>query len=145
MEYLNLGKPEKAAAVARTAVELDASSSLSQSILARSYLEIGNDAQLRHQCSNAQDRRADDAMLHASCYLLAFLENDEGAMQKQIEWSHGNAAESEVLDDVAWVAMFQGAPIQPDYDVNYLTLISRTGAIGYCYSFCIQRTRSLEG
>jgi tetratricopeptide (TPR) repeat protein len=47
-------------------------------------------------------------MLHESCFLLAFLRNDDTAMQRQIEWSRGNAAESEMLDDVAWVAMYQG-------------------------------------
>jgi tetratricopeptide (TPR) repeat protein len=47
-------------------------------------------------------------MLHESCFLLAFLQNDDTAMQEQIRWSRGNAAESELLDDVAWVAMYQG-------------------------------------
>jgi eukaryotic-like serine/threonine-protein kinase len=108
VEYLELGKPEKALSPAHTAVQLDASSSLSESILARVYLETGERAQLHTLCGNAQNRKSDNAMLHASCYLLAFLENDEAAMEKQIQWSRGNAAESEVLDDVAWVAMYQG-------------------------------------
>jgi len=29
-------------------------------------------------------------------------------MEREIRWSQGNAAESELLDDVAWVAMYQG-------------------------------------
>jgi len=107
-EYLELGKPEKALSAARTSAQLDAASSLSESILARVYLETGERTQLHTLCGNAQNRKGDNAMLHASCYLLAFLENDEVAMEKQIQWSRGNAAESEVLDDVAWVAMYQG-------------------------------------
>jgi DNA-binding winged helix-turn-helix (wHTH) protein/tetratricopeptide (TPR) repeat protein len=108
VEYLELGKPDKALSAAQAAVQIDASSSLSESILARAYLETGDRAPLHTLCGNAQNRKGDNAMLHASCYLLAFLENDEAAMEKQIQWSRGNAAESEVLDDVAWVAMYQG-------------------------------------
>ncbi len=108
IEYLALGEPEKAAGVARTAVQLDAASSLSQAVLARVYLETGERAQLHNLCNDAQGRKVDSAMLHESCFLLAFVENDEVAMEKQIQWSRGNAAESELLDDVAWVAMYQG-------------------------------------
>ena len=108
IEYLDLGKPEKAAGVARTAVQLDPASSLSQATLARVYLETGEQAQLRVLCSNAQDPKSNSAMLHASCFLLAFLQNNEAAMDGEIRWSRGNAAESELLDDVAWVAMYQG-------------------------------------
>ena len=108
IEYLALGMPEKAASAARTAVQLDAESSLSQAVLARVYIETGEQAQLRTLCTNAQGRKVDSAMLHESCFLLAFLQNDQVAMDEQIRWSHGNAAEGELLDDVAWVAMYQG-------------------------------------
>ncbi len=108
IEYLALGEPEKAADVARTALQRDAASALSQAVLARVYLETGEWAQLHSLCNDAQGRKVDSAMLHESCFLLAFVENDEVAMEKQIQWSRGDAAESELLDDVAWVAMYQG-------------------------------------
>lgn len=108
IEYLALGKPEKAAGVAQTAVQLDSSASLSQAALARVYLETDERAKLRTLCDDAQGRKGDSAMLHESCFLLAFLQHDEAAMDQQIRWSHGNPAESELLDDVAWVAMYQG-------------------------------------
>ncbi|MBB6143527.1 DNA-binding winged helix-turn-helix (wHTH) protein/tetratricopeptide (TPR) repeat protein [Silvibacterium bohemicum] len=108
LEYLDLGEPEKAADVARTAVQLDGASSMSQAALARMYLETGEQGQLQTLCSHVQGGKGDSAMLHESCFLLAFLRNDEAAMQEQILWSRGNAAESELLDDVAWVAMYQG-------------------------------------
>jgi DNA-binding winged helix-turn-helix (wHTH) protein/Tfp pilus assembly protein PilF len=108
IEYLDLGEPVKAASVARTAVQLDAASALSQAALARVYLETGELEELRTLCGSAQGGKSDSAMLHESCFLLAFLRNDNTAMQDQIQWSRGNAAESELLDDVAWVAMYQG-------------------------------------
>jgi DNA-binding winged helix-turn-helix (wHTH) protein/tetratricopeptide (TPR) repeat protein len=108
LEYLDLGEPEKAAGIARIAAQLDAASSLSQEILARVYLETGAHDELRTLCTNAQGRKGDSAMLHESCFLGAFLQNDDAAMQEQIRWSRGNAAEGELLDDVAWVAMYQG-------------------------------------
>jgi DNA-binding winged helix-turn-helix (wHTH) protein/tetratricopeptide (TPR) repeat protein len=108
IEYLDLGKPEKAAIVASIAVQLDASSSLSQAALGRVYLEMGEQEKLRTLCGNVLGRKGDSAMLHEACFLLAFLQNDDVAMQEQIRWSRGNAAESELLDDVAWVAMYQG-------------------------------------
>ena len=108
IEYLGLGNPQKAASVAQTGVQLDPASSLSQTVLARVYLETGEQGQLRTLCRNAQGQKVDSAMLHESCFLLAFSQNDEAAMQEQIRWARGNAAESELLDDVAWVAMYQG-------------------------------------
>jgi DNA-binding winged helix-turn-helix (wHTH) protein/tetratricopeptide (TPR) repeat protein len=108
IEYLALGHPEKGLTAAQTAVQLDAGSSLSQAVLARVYLEVGEHAQLRGLCGDAQRDKTDSAMLHASCFLLAFLENDDAAMEREIRSSEGNAAESELLDDVAWVAMYQG-------------------------------------
>ena len=108
IEYLDLGHPEKALPVARTAVQLDAGSSLSEAILARVYLETGEQAALKNLCTDAQGRKTTSAMLHASCFLLAFLQNDDTAMEEQIRSVRGNAAESELLDDVAWVSMYQG-------------------------------------
>ena len=108
LEYLDLGEPDKAASVARTGVQLDAASALSQAALARVYLETGELDDLRTLCHSAQGGKGDSAMLHESCFLLAFLQNDDTAMQAQIRWSRGNPAESELLDDVAWVAMYQG-------------------------------------
>jgi DNA-binding winged helix-turn-helix (wHTH) protein/tetratricopeptide (TPR) repeat protein len=108
LEYVDLGMPEDALSVAQTAVQLDAASSLSLQILARVYIETGELEQLRALCRNTLGGKSDSAMLHQSCFLLAFLQNDEAAMQEHIRWSHGNAAESELLDDVARVAMYQG-------------------------------------
>ena len=108
LEYLDLGRPEEALSFAQTAVQLDPVSSLSQQILARVYIETGKQEQLHTLCRNALGGKGDSAMLHQSCFLLAFLQNDEAAMQEHIRWSHGNAAESELLDDVARVAMYQG-------------------------------------
>jgi len=108
IEYLDLGEPEKAESIARTAVQLDAASALSQAALARVFLEMGKLDELRTLCGSAQGGEGDSAMLHESCFLLAFLRNDNSAMQDQIQWSRGNAAEGELLDDVAWVAMYQG-------------------------------------
>jgi tetratricopeptide (TPR) repeat protein len=72
------------------------------------FLETGKLDELRTLCASAQGGRGDSAMLHESCFLLAFLRNDGSAMQDQIQWSRGNPAEGELLDDVAWVAMYQG-------------------------------------
>ncbi|WP_263359884.1 winged helix-turn-helix domain-containing protein [Acidicapsa ligni] len=108
IEYLELGQPEKAKSIALTAVQLDAASSLSKAILARVYLETGEQNALRTLCISEPAPKSNSAMLHAACYLLAFQQNDEGAMEEQIRSAHGNTAESELLDDVAWVAMYQG-------------------------------------
>ncbi|HEY9126157.1 MAG TPA: CadC family transcriptional regulator, partial [Acidobacteriaceae bacterium] len=108
IEYLDLGHPERALAAARTAAQLDASSSISVAILARVYLETGKHKELHTLCNDSRDQKSKSAMLHASCFLLAFLEKDEAVMDQQIHAAHGNAEESELLDDVGWVAMYQG-------------------------------------
>jgi hypothetical protein len=45
---------------------------------------------------------------HESCYLLAFVQNNASAMQQQLQLAHGNAAESELVDETAWIAMYRG-------------------------------------
>jgi tetratricopeptide (TPR) repeat protein len=45
---------------------------------------------------------------HLACFEAAFGQNDEVAMNGQLQWAHGNPQESEALDDSAWAAMYFG-------------------------------------
>ena len=107
-EYMSVGLPDKAAETARVAVQLDASSGFTNAILARAYLETGNYAGVKALCDDAPHAKNDVITLHESCYLLGFLQNDEAAMQRELQWAKGNPAESELIDEAAWVAMYRG-------------------------------------
>jgi DNA-binding winged helix-turn-helix (wHTH) protein/tetratricopeptide (TPR) repeat protein len=108
VEYLSIGQPAKAEEMARAAVQLDPSSGFSYAILARVYLETQNLKELKTMCTDVTPGRRDVITLHESCYLLDFLQNDNQAMQQQVEWARGNPAEGELLDEAAWVAMYRG-------------------------------------
>ncbi len=108
VEYLSIGQPEKALEVTRAAVQIDASSGFLNAVLARAYLESGNYPETQALCSDVAHGNSDVIMLHEDCYLLAFVQNDSVAMQRQLQWAHGNPAESELIDEAAWVAMYRG-------------------------------------
>jgi tetratricopeptide (TPR) repeat protein len=59
-------------------------------------------------CSDATRGTSNVIMLHEDCFLLAFVQNDSAAMQRQLQWSHGNPAEGELIDEAAWAAMYRG-------------------------------------
>jgi eukaryotic-like serine/threonine-protein kinase len=107
-EYLSIGLPERAAEMARTAVHLDPLSGFSDAILARVYLETEDYKDLQTMCSEAIPGKHDVMTFHESCYLLAFVQNNALAMQQQLQLAHGNAAESELVDEAAWIAMYRG-------------------------------------
>jgi len=107
-EYLSIGQPEKAEEMARTAVHLDPLSGFSDAILARVYLETEDYKDLQTMCSEAAPGKHEVMTFHESCYLLAFVQNNPSAMQQQLQWAHGNAAEEELVDQAAWVAMRRG-------------------------------------
>jgi DNA-binding winged helix-turn-helix (wHTH) protein/tetratricopeptide (TPR) repeat protein len=106
-QYLMVGEPAKAVEPALAALRLDPSSGMAHSILSRAYLEIENYAGVQALCQN-EPGNGDVVMLHQSCFLLAFLQNDNAAMQRQLDWAHGDPAESELIDEAAWVAMYRG-------------------------------------
>jgi DNA-binding winged helix-turn-helix (wHTH) protein/tetratricopeptide (TPR) repeat protein len=108
VEYLSIGEADKAAEMARAAVQLDASSGFSSATLARAYLETANYAGAENLCQDAAPGKSDSLMLHETCFLLAFVQNDEAAMQRQLDWGRGNPAESALIDEAAWVAMYRG-------------------------------------
>ena len=108
VEYLSIGQPQNALEVARTAVQLDSSSGISNAVLARAYFESGHYPEVQTLCSDATRGTSNVIMLHEDCFLLAFVQNDSAAMQRQLQWAHGNPAEGELIDEAAWAAMYRG-------------------------------------
>ncbi len=108
LAYLSIGQPERAVDLAQTAFQMDASSGFPVAVLARAYLETRNLAGLEKLCAEMGSGNSDVITLHESCFLLAFLKNDDAGMQGQLQWARGNPAESELLDEAGWVAMYRG-------------------------------------
>jgi len=110
-QYLMVGEPDKAIEPALAATRLDPTSGMANSILSRAYLGTENYAGVQALCQNTPGS-GDVVMFHQSCFLVAFIQNDAAAMQRQLDWAHGDAAESELIDEAAWVAMYRGKVIE---------------------------------
>ncbi len=108
IEYLILGEPEKAERFAKAAIQLDPSVSQPYGTLAQAYLTNGNYATLTAFCTDPKYITLDSMPFHQACFLLDFVQNDKTEMQHQLQWAHGNPAESALLEDAAKIALYHG-------------------------------------
>ena len=107
-EYIAVGKPEKSIGLALEAIHADPAAKLPYATLALAYLRSGNYQALGKLCQDPAYHTTDIMPLHNACYLLAFVRQDEAGMQRELDMVHGNPAESELLDEAAWAAMYRG-------------------------------------
>jgi len=108
VEYLALGQSEKSVELAKTAEDLDNASDFAFSALAAAYLRSGNYAALTPLCSRSSVSGSNYAPMHSTCFLLAFVQGNQLAMNSEIGWARGNPAGSELIEEAAWTAMDEG-------------------------------------
>jgi eukaryotic-like serine/threonine-protein kinase len=114
LEYLRLGQPQKAAIYARKSIELDPSILTPYSALAEADLESGNYTELNRLC-NDPAHKADSAVgFHVACYLGAFAQNKEAAMQHQAQFVQGATQQSAMLDEIAAINFYRGQQAEAD-------------------------------
>ena len=108
-EYFELGQEQKKAVeLARRAIQLDPTNKLSYAMLAQAYAKAGDYTGVNMLCNDPAQTKTDFLGFHEVCFQVAFAQNDEVVMQRQLQWAHGNSEESELLDDAALVAMYRG-------------------------------------
>jgi DNA-binding winged helix-turn-helix (wHTH) protein/tetratricopeptide (TPR) repeat protein len=107
-QYSILGQPEKAIELARAAIRLDPSVSLPYSSLAEAYLKTGDYSDLNQLCNDPFHGKTESMVFHLSCFQGAFAQNDEAAMQRQLQISEGNPQQSAMLNAKAEVAFYRG-------------------------------------
>jgi DNA-binding winged helix-turn-helix (wHTH) protein/Tfp pilus assembly protein PilF len=108
VSYLEIGQPEKAMELGRTAIHLDPTNNLPYAVLADAYLMLGDYAKVNVLCGDPVHARMNAVIFHRVCYRAAFDQDDQLGMQRQVLWARGNPEESLVIDDEGWVAMYRG-------------------------------------
>jgi len=106
--YLLLGQPDRALELARLAIQEEPAFALHYEMLERAYGNIGDYANAKRLCDDPVHGQMNSMIFHRACFEVAFAQDDEAAMQKQVQWGHGNPEESEIISDSAWVAMYYG-------------------------------------
>jgi tetratricopeptide (TPR) repeat protein len=95
--YSNLGQYEKALEEAREAFRLYPGSGLGYGDLVYSYLYLNHLEEAQATAQEAQAKHLDSPVLRSLQYQLAFLQNDEAGMARQVAWSAGRLGVEDVL------------------------------------------------
>ncbi len=107
-EYIAIGKPEKSVDPALAAIRADPTASRPYATLAQAYMRHGDYANLGRLCGDPARASTDIMPFHDACFLLAFTQQDEAGMQRELRAVHGSSAESELIEEAAWAAMYRG-------------------------------------
>jgi serine/threonine protein kinase/Flp pilus assembly protein TadD len=106
--YRRFGKYEKALAEAREAFSLDPDSPGAYRNLAETYLLLNRFEESKDIIEKAVRQGFDDEGFHIELYSIAYLQNDNEAMQKEINWFSGRPDFHIVLDLLAVTASQRG-------------------------------------
>jgi eukaryotic-like serine/threonine-protein kinase len=107
-KYLFMGHPQPALDLARQAIQQEPNIAMHYELLAGAYLSLGDYSNVKKMCDDPVHGKIDSATFHRFCFDSAFALHDEAAMQRELQWAHGNAVECEAIADSAWVAMYYG-------------------------------------
>ena len=107
-EYMKVGDSDKAIQSGREALKLNPNHPLPYSNLVAAYRQAGRYAEARAVADKAVAAKLDGFTLHFNIYMAAFAENDQTAMQREIDWFKGKPQESYNLNHRAWAAMSLG-------------------------------------
>jgi len=95
--YGVVGQYDMALAEAREALRLAPDTANAYSTLAALNLSLSHPEAARATAKEAQSKKLDSPELHTVLYDLAFLLNDEGGMERQVEWAAGKPGVEHVL------------------------------------------------
>jgi eukaryotic-like serine/threonine-protein kinase len=108
LQYMVLGQPEKAVEPARAAIDLDPAAEFPYATLAQAYLSSGDYSGAQKLCSDPVREGTNIMQFHQTCFTLAFVQNDEAGMSRQLDWSRGTPQESALIEAAARVALYRG-------------------------------------
>jgi serine/threonine protein kinase/tetratricopeptide (TPR) repeat protein len=102
------GQYERAAEAYRAALKLDNDYSLPRANLALALIGLNRFDEARDEIQKSTSRGLDFAAFHNRLFLIAFLNNDEQSMQRQIEWFKGRPDEAQMREIQARTLAFAG-------------------------------------
>src|SRR5581483_4993062 len=106
--YQVIGEYEKAAEAASRSIALQPDHYVGYANLAMSNLALGRFEDARKACELAAARHRDSIYTHRVLFELAFLQQDEKAMQQQIDWAKGTERNDDMLSNLALARMARG-------------------------------------
>ena len=106
--FERIGQFEKAAAMAREAVERDSNNAINHINLASPLLKLNRFAEVKEACQKAFEKGLDSDIFHELLYLAALVENDKPAMDQSLAWFSGRNDEFIALNLQAGAAAFRG-------------------------------------
>jgi len=106
--YDLLGMPQDGLRYANQTIQLNPPAALGNSTLAQAYLENSEYASLAGLCGKPAGMNNPLVAFHNICFLGAFAQNNQQAMDQEIKWSRGNPQESTLLESLALAAIFHG-------------------------------------
>jgi len=109
LNEVSLGEYEKAAESSRQALRLAPESGAAYSNLMGAYVSLGRLDEAKAAYEQALPKTPDVEYLRETRYYLAFLQDDEAAMQQQIDWAQGKPLmESQMLWAASDTAAYHG-------------------------------------
>ncbi|MEP6787275.1 MAG: tetratricopeptide repeat protein, partial [Acidobacteriota bacterium] len=106
--YERLGQSEKAIGFAREGLRLDPNYATIYMNLVESLVSLDRYDEAKETCRQAFEKKLDGDYFHLFPYMVAFIENDQPAMDVNLRWFVGRDDEYLALDLQAGAAAFQG-------------------------------------
>jgi tetratricopeptide (TPR) repeat protein len=105
--YTQIGEWEKSLEAAQEAYRIEPQP-LSYVNLAGGYARLGRLDEAKSVLEKAVAQKADPTTIHAQLYRVAFLQGDEAAMRREVEWARGKPGEHQMRAMEAVVAAARG-------------------------------------
>jgi eukaryotic-like serine/threonine-protein kinase len=96
-EYVRIGQLDKAIEAGQQALQLNPNHGFPYAALGRAYERASRFAEARVVCERANTERLDSWTTHGILFNIAFIETNQPAMQREIDWFKGNPLESWML------------------------------------------------
>ncbi|HEV8592883.1 MAG TPA: serine/threonine-protein kinase [Pyrinomonadaceae bacterium] len=103
-----LGQSEKAVAFAREGIRIDPNYATIYMNLVESLVSLGRHDEAKETCRIAFERKLDGTYFHLFPLMIAFIDNDQAAIQKDLRWFAGRDDEHIAFDVQARAASVKG-------------------------------------
>jgi tetratricopeptide (TPR) repeat protein/predicted Ser/Thr protein kinase len=108
LAYGDIGQFEKAVEEGREALRLNPNNPLPYVVLSRAYAGLNRYEEAKAICEKAIAQKLDYPTTHLGLYLIAFVQGDAAAMEREARWSRGKPGEDMMLWAEGGVAVFRG-------------------------------------
>jgi serine/threonine protein kinase/Flp pilus assembly protein TadD len=125
-----IGQSEKAVVFAREGIRIDPNYATIYMNLVESLVSLGRYEEAKETCRNAFDRNLDGTYFHLFPLIIAYIENDETAIQTNLRWFAGRDDEHIAFDVQARSASLKGQwRTAQDFSRRSVDLASHTNAL----------------